>query len=95
LSYDEVEEIFKAGDKSLKNFGTRLIRSYFTFEELSVKNVSILGRGSRQRLDPIRVGYIKKHLEDRNGGVLSDKQWSQCRQYMKAALFNSRYKKAV
>jgi hypothetical protein len=81
-----VERIYQAGKKSLKTFAYRLIKAYFSKNELADKNVSLFGVGSsRQKLDPIRISYIKKHLKDRNGRPLSAKQWLECKMKMAQA----------
>lgn len=87
LKQDQVERIFNKGrDKSLKNFATRLLKIYFSKEELADRDVTLCGRGTKQKLDPVRIDYIKNHLVDFNGGPISEKQWNECKYYMSSQL---------
>lgn len=88
MNEDEVDRIFNGGDKSPKNFASRLFNKYFSKHELVAGNVSISGYGARQKLDPIRMEYIKSHLIERNGGHLNDKEWAECKSYMAAIIYH-------
>lgn len=79
MSEEMVKFIFEKGEKSLKNFACRLFSKYFSNSELeSIKTSSQI-----DYLDPIRIGYIKSHLQDRKGGqLLSEQEWSVCRNSM-------------
>jgi hypothetical protein len=90
MNESEVQNIYESGDRSIKNFAGRLLRHYFTKHELAAKNVSVCGRGHKQKLDPIRVDYIRSHIADRNGGQLSEKEWTECKGTMAKVLADAR-----
>lgn len=86
MSKEEVEKIYKSGDKSLQNFAARLFRQYFSADERDV---------SFSRLDPVRMGFIKQHLVERNGEKLSDQKWTSCKKCMGSILARHRIKKLL
>ena len=90
MSESEVQSIYESGDRSIKNFAGRLLRHYFSKRELAAKNVSVCGRGSKEKLDPIRVAYIRSHIADRNGGQLTDKEWTEAKGTMAKVLADTR-----
>jgi hypothetical protein len=76
-----VDLIFGYGNKSLPNFSVRLFTKYSSPNELAAKQMS----SSREieKLDRVRIDFIKSHLQDRNGDrPLSDEQWRQCKMKM-------------
>jgi hypothetical protein len=77
LSDEQIDLIYNYGEKNLAHFSARLLTKYFSRDELVAKKMT---RSSEiENLDPIRIGFIKSHLQDRNGGPLSDEQWRQCK----------------
>jgi hypothetical protein len=84
LDESEVERVFRGGvntrqHNNLQNFASRLLRKYFSLEERSKATFD----GQRLRgLDPIRIGFIRSHLTDRNQGRLSNEQWQKVQTFM-------------
>lgn len=94
MSDAEIERIFNSTQRRAKTLGPfagRLMKGYFSKRELSQRNATAFGRRrTSQRLDPIRIGLIMKHLNERNGGPLSDKHWNQCKWWMRKAIRDAR-----
>lgn len=86
MSKEEVEKVYNKGNKLLHNFAGRLFTKYFSEDD----KCSLLSE-----LDPIRVGFIKEHLVERNGGPLNAKQWYQCRHTLSKYLSVNRSKYAA
>jgi hypothetical protein len=86
LSDEQVDLIYNYGEKNLAHFSARLLTKYFSRDELVAKKMT---RSSEiENLDPIRIGFIKSHLQDRNGGQLTDKQWRECKRLMYVRQWN-------
>lgn len=77
LTDEEVQMIYDCGDKSLVHFSRRLLTKYFSRDELVATKIT---RSSEiENLDRVRIGFIKSHLDDRNGAPLTEKQWKKCK----------------
>jgi hypothetical protein len=81
LKDEQVDLIYNNyGNKSLAYFSVRLFSRYFSPNERIDKQTT---RARKiESLDQVRIGFIKSHLQERNGGPLSDKQWKQCKNQM-------------
>lgn len=103
LDEREVNDIFNAGNKDFKNFSCRLLRRYFTGAELVADFTNVLGTPTHHhpgmtmaKLDPIRVGFIRKHLTEHNDGtVFDEKKWMQCVRTMNDAMLKTRKRKSL
>jgi hypothetical protein len=85
-----VKAIAINGKQSMDCVASRLIRNYFSKEELLAENVTLFGgrRGLNPKFDPVRIDLIKSHLDELNGGPLSHEQWMKCKNYMSHSLNN-------
>lgn len=82
MSEEKIDQLFFG--VSLEAFAGRLLRSYFSKKELTVKECNVLGKpqgggmdASKKKLDPYRVELIKNHVFTKNGGE-SEKLWQSC-----------------
>lgn len=94
---EQLNRIWEECRGSLKNFSTRLLRSYFSEEEISAENVNVCGSyyGGivKQQFDPVRIGLIKSHVIEYSGGNVMQKQWGDCVSAMNKYAFLQRRKK--
>jgi hypothetical protein len=79
LDEKEVDQIYNTGSPLLTNFAARLTTRYFSDKERNVDRYSTEGENM---IDPVRIGFIRSHLVDRNGGPLTDKQWNECKYFI-------------
>jgi hypothetical protein len=76
LSEEQVNWIYENGENSLRNFATRLFRKYFSLDEiLAIESCRFQ---TIEKLDRVRIDFIKGHLEDRKGSQLNDSEWREC-----------------
>lgn len=76
LSEEQVNSIYKNGENSLRNFAARLFRRYFSLDEiLAIESCRFQ---TIEKLDRVRIDFIKGHVQDKKGSQLKDSEWREC-----------------
>lgn len=89
LEDNEVEKICNKGIRHPRNFTERLLRVYFTRDELLGENLNALGVEDpekpgvpQNKLDPTRIQYIREHVMKHFANVSSNRSneeiWNTC-----------------
>jgi hypothetical protein len=91
LDDKKVNKIYEKGDKELKNFACRLFNAYFNVVEKRSNYKRFSRLGLSQMFDPVRLGYIKRHLTKYNGNILSNNEWAKCKVKMRLVAYRAHY----